>query len=61
MILYFIINSMILSLSTFLLDFIEDFLVTNQKYMCNALRLDDMHAFLPGLKYRAPLFDVPLS
>ena len=61
MILYFIINSIILSLSTILLDFIEDFPVTNQKYVCNAFRLDDKHVFLPGLKYRSLLFDVSLS
>jgi hypothetical protein len=30
------------------------FPVIIQKYMCNALRLDDMHTFLPGLKYRSP-------
>jgi len=60
-ILYFIINLMILSLSKILLNFIEDFPITNQKYVCNALRLDDMYAFLPGLKYRSPIFDVPLS
>jgi hypothetical protein len=58
---FVIINLMILSLSTILLDFIEDFLVTNQKYMCNALRLDDMHVSLLNLKYRSPLFDVPSS
>ena len=44
-----------------LLDFFEDFPVTNEKYVCNALRLDDMHASLPDLKYRSPLFDVPSS
>jgi len=52
---------MILSLSKILLNFIEDFPITNQKYVCNALRLNDMYAFLPGLKYRSPIFDVPLS
>jgi hypothetical protein len=61
MILYFIINSVILCLSPILLDFIEDFPVTSQKYVCNALRIDDKHVFLPGLKYRSLLFDVPLS
>jgi hypothetical protein len=44
-----------------LLDFFEDFPVTNKKYVCNALRLDDMHASLPDLKYRSLLFDVPSS
>jgi len=28
------------------LDFFEDFPVTNKKYVCNALRLDDMYASL---------------
>jgi len=41
---------MILSLSSILLDFIEDFPVTNQKCMCNALRLDAMYASLPGFE-----------
>jgi len=50
---FVIINSMILSLSTNLLDFIEDLSVTITS-MCNALRLDDMHASLPDVKYRSP-------
>jgi hypothetical protein len=54
-------HSMILSLSIILVDFIEDFSVTIQKIMCNVLRLDDMHASLPGLKYRSLLFDAPSS
>jgi len=41
--------------SPILLDFFEDFPVTNKKYVCNALRLDDMYASLPDLKYRSPL------
>jgi len=31
------------------------FPVTIQKQLCNVLRLDDMHAFLPDLEYRFPL------
>jgi len=42
-----------------LLDFIEDFSCNNSKNLCNAWRLDDMHASLPGLKYRSLLYDVP--
>jgi len=42
-----------------LLDFFEDFPV--KKYVCNALRLDDMHVSLPDLKYKSPLLDVPWS
>jgi len=57
---FVIINSMILSLSTILLDFIEDLPVTITS-MCSALRLDDIHASLPYLKYRSPLFDDPSS
>jgi len=50
---FVIINSMILSLSTILLNFIEDLPVTITS-MCSALRLDGMHASLPDLKYRSP-------
>jgi hypothetical protein len=57
---FVIINLMILSLSTILLDFIEDFPVTNQKYVCNALRLDDMYASLLDLKYRSPPLRCPI-
>jgi hypothetical protein len=32
-----------------------------KKYMCNALRLDDMDASLLDYKYGSPLFDVPSS
>jgi len=58
---FVIINAMFLSLSTISLDFVEDFSVITKKYVCNDLRLDDMHASLPDLKYRSPLFDAPLS
>jgi hypothetical protein len=56
-----IIHSMILSLSIILLDFIEDLSCNKSKNVwCNVLRLDDIHASLPGLKYRSPLFDALL-
>ena len=58
---FVIINAMFLSLSTISLDFVKDFSVITKKYVCNDLRLDDMHASLPDLKYRSPLFDAPLS
>ena len=51
---FVIINSMILSLSTILLDFIEDLFLQQIKNICNASMLDDMHASLPDLKYRPP-------
>ena len=55
----FIITTMLLSLSTILLDPIRDFPVTIQTYVQMVfffLRLDDMHASLPYLKYRSPPF-----
>ena len=37
------------------------FPITIQKQLCNVLRLDNMHAFLPNLEYRSPFFDVSSS
>jgi hypothetical protein len=43
-----------------LLDFIEDLSKKlKKKHICNVLGLNDMHASLPGLKYRPSLFDAP--
>jgi hypothetical protein len=53
---FVIIYSMILSLSTILLDFIEDLSCNNSKIFSNVLMVDDMHVSLPSLKYRSPPF-----
>jgi len=54
---FIIIDSMILSVHN--LAGLHWGFSCNKSQMCNALRLDDMHASLPDLKYRSPLFDVP--
>jgi len=48
---FFVINSMILSMSTILLDYIKDSSCNNaKKHSCNDLWLDVMHVFLPGFE-----------